>query len=421
MPCTFPPMLQIRQQFDATACADICATTTKQLLASGVVFPQDAHIAIAVGSRGVDSIADIVRTTVRYIKDQGAQPFIIPAMGSHGGATAEGQLEVLQGYGIDEQTMGCPVVSSLDVVTLESESCPRVYMARDAYQADGVVVINRVKPHTDFHGPIESGLVKMLVVGLGKHAQALEMHSFGVPGLRDLIAIAAKRVLSTGKIMLGIGIVENAYDKVQTIRACAGQDIFHLDEELLAIARTQMPSLPVEKLDLLIVDWMGKDISGTGMDTNIIGRMRIQGEAEPERPRIQIIIADGLTKASHGNALGIGLADIVTQKLLHEVDHAAMTENVVTSGFLERGRVPVCAKNAEQAAIWALRTLRCKDLHTLRAARIHSTLHIFSILVTQAVLMDIKAMPVYQERSIEQIGLLKRIFTEMGELTGLDD
>lgn len=412
----FPPMVRIRQKFDCAACDDVCGETINQMVASGVRFHKGSRIAVAVGSRGIASIADVVRSAVHLIQQQGAEPFIIPAMGSHGGATADGQREVLCGYGIDERTMGCPVVSSMDVIPLETQGSPRVYMAKDAYLADGVVVVNRVKPHTDFHGPVESGLVKMLVVGLGKHAQALEMHSLGVPGLRDLIRVAARRILATGKIMMGIGIVENAYDQVHTIRACAGKDIFDLDQSLLTLAREHMASLPVDSLDLLLVDWIGKDISGTGMDTNIIGRMRIPGETEPESPRIQMIIADGLTPASHGNALGIGLADIVTEKLFQAMDRAVTAENVVTSGFLERGRVPVCAKDARQAANWALHALHIKAPDRLHAARIHSTLHITQMQVTQAVLESLQSSPVWEKRQMERIGAFESIFLENGEL-----
>lgn len=390
-------MAAVRQTFDGTEIADVYAEAAAQIRQSGVRFLRGARIAVAVGSRGIASLDRAVRATVDAIRAQGAQPFIIPAMGSHGGATPEGQRAVLRAYGVDEASMACPVVSSLDVVTIDGGSAPRVYLSRDAFEADGIVVVNRVKPHTDFHGPVESGLMKMLVIGLGKHAQAMEMHRYGVPGLRDMIPCVARRVLGTGKVLMGVGIVENAYDRVFCVRACSGAAIPETDAALLAVARRNMASLPVDALDLLIVDTIGKDISGSGMDTNVIGRIRILGETEPERPKIRMIVADGLSASSHGNAIGLGLADVITERLRDAIDWPATTENTVTSGFLERGRMPIVAKNAAQAVDWALRALGPIPHESLRAARIRSTLHLETLWVTPAVLGDLPETAVQVE------------------------
>ncbi len=384
----FPfPLIPFRQQFDPAEVFDVYGETRAQIEASGVLFPAGGRIAIAVGSRGIASLPEIVRATVDSVRAAGAHPFIIPAMGSHGGATAEGQAAVLAGYRVDEASMGCAIVSSLDVIALDKG----VFLSCDAYAADGIVVINRIKPHTDFHGPVESGLMKMLVIGLGKHAQTLEMHRLGVPGLRDKIPEVARRVLATGKILLGVGVIENAYDRICRVAACPGAAIPETDASLLALAREKQATLPLDALDLLIVDEMGKDISGTGMDTNVIGRMRISGQQEPVSPRIRMIAVDRLTPASHGNALGIGLADVITQRLFDAIDLRATTENVVTSGFLERGRIPVIASDLPEAVRWALRAMPDVTPATVRAARIPSTLRLMEIALSPAAMRATQA------------------------------
>lgn len=376
----------VRQHFDAAAVPDVAAETHRQIEQSGVRFPCGSRIAVCVGSRGIASLPQVVRAAVDAIRAQGAHPFILPAMGSHGGATAEGQRAVLHGYGIHEASMGCPIVSSMQVEPIASGPALPVYMARDAWKADGVIVINRVKPHTDFHGPVESGLMKMLVIGLGKHAQALAIHRHGVYGLRELMPQAARQVLATGKILMGIGLVENAYEQLRCIRACPAATLPQTDALLLEMARAHMPSLPIDRLDLLIIDRMGKDISGVGMDTNIIGRMRIAGEPEPACPRIAQIVANSLTEASHGNATGVGLADVITQRLWDAIDWQATEENVRTSGFPLRGIAPLVAPSLENAVDRALASLPPHTPESLVALHIPSTLELTEFAATPAAL-----------------------------------
>lgn len=409
-------MLPIAQHFPKDKIEDVEAAVQKAIYQTGVKFPKGSRIAVAVGSRGIANIAAITKAAVLETKSQGAHPFIIPAMGSHGGAEARGQKRVLEHYGISEKTMGVPVVSSLDVVEIPSKYDFKLYMAKDAYEADGVVVINRVKPHTDFHGPVESGLLKMCVVGLGKHKQALEMHGRGVYGLRELIPKAARQILKTGKIHLGIGIVENPLDETLLIKAADAADMEELDRELLELARKNMPSLPMEKLDLLIVDELGKDKSGTGLDTNIIGRMGIKGEAD-SKPDIAYIIACELTEASEGNALGMGLADFITKKFYDRIDFAATYENVMTSTFTERGRMPLVADNTRTAVEWALRAMGRKEPEDILAARITSTLELGKMYVTPAVVKELKTSPVDRKRKIEVLGQETTLFNDQGELT----
>lgn len=383
---------RVRQQFPRPRVDDVTATVREQMAASGVAFTRDAHIAVAAGSRGIANIDRITRAVVDVVREDGARPFIVPAMGSHGGATAEGQTAVLASYGITEETMGCPVRSSMDVVELPSDGLEHpLYMDRNAWESDGVILINRVKLHTDFHGPYESGLVKMAVIGLGKERQASTMHQFGVRGLRDLVPEAAKKVLDTGKILLGIGLVENAYDETATITAIPGKDLLQGEPALLEQARTNMPSLPVDEIDLLVVDFLGKDVSGTGFDTNIIGRIKIAGEADPESPRIRMILVRDLTPASHGNATGIGLADVTLRRLLDKIDFATTYKNILTSGFLERAKVPYVCEDEAEALKVALRGAGCIDPDSARIVRIRDTLHLSELIVSEPVADEVGA------------------------------
>lgn len=298
----------------------------------------------------------------------------------------------------------------MEVVELPSNGLEnKVYMDKLAYSADGTIVINRIKPHTDFHGDIESGLLKMCVIGLGKHKQAIEIHRFGTYGLKYLIPPTAKRIIEYGNIILGIGIVENAYDETMVISAAKPEDFEREDKRLLDIARGNMPRLPVDKLDLLIVDEMGKDISGAGMDTNIIGRIYIDGETEPEKPKITRIVVTDLTEKAHGNAIGIGLADLTTRRLVNKIDFNATYQNAVTSTFLHRGKIPVIAEDSKTAIEWALMTCGPIDIPNARIIRIKNTLSLNELYISRSVLEEIKDR-------IEIIGDFTDILDEEGEL-----
>jgi len=405
-----PELIKVRQFFNREHIEDIEGKVREEILRSGVRIKPGSHIAIAAGSRGIRNIHRIVRATVEVVKEFRGRPFIVPAMGSHGGATAEGQKELLEGYGITEEYTGAPIRSSMEVVELPSDGLEnRVYMDKLAYSADGTIVINRIKPHTDFHGDIESGLLKMCVIGLGKHKQAIEIHRFGTYGLKYLIPPTAKRIIEYGNIILGIGIVENAYDETMIISAVKPEDFEREDKRLLDIARKNMPCLPVDKLDILIVDEMGKDISGAGMDTNIIGRIYIDGETEPEKPRITRIVATDLTEKAHGNAIGIGLADLTTRRLVNKIDFNATYQNAVTSTFLQRGKIPVIAEDSKTAIEWALMTCGPIDISNARIIRIKNTLSLNELYISKSILEEIKD-------KIEIIGDFTDILDEKGEL-----
>jgi hypothetical protein len=399
---------KIRQQFDSKAIADVERAVAEQL-DSKLQFASGARIAITAGSRGVANIARITKAVVASVKAKGGAPFIIPAMGSHGGATGEGQREILESYGISEETMGCPVRSSMEVVKLDDGGLELpVFMDKHAYESDGVILVNRIKPHTAFHGDYESGLVKMSVIGLGKERQASALHSFGIYGLKTLMPKASRQILATGKILLGIGIVENAYDETAIIEALTPEEILLREPELLNIAKGLMPSFPLSEIDVLVIDQIGKNISGSGMDPNIIGRMRIRGEAEPEFPAIKVIAVTDLTNASHGNACGIGLADVVTRRLVNKVDWDATYMNGVTSGFYEHFMLPIVAATDAQALEWGVRASH--DPHKpKKIVRITDTLHLGEMYVSDAALELVGG-------KVETISEPKNLFDQQGAL-----
>ena len=380
---------KIRQQFAREILADIEATVHQQVTAKLNVAP-GARIAITVGSRGIANIARIAKAVAEAVKACGGAPFIIPAMGSHGGATAEGQREILASYGVTEEAMGCPIHSSMEVVELDSTGLEmKVFMDKFGYESDGVILLNRIKPHTAFHGDYESGLVKMSVIGLGKQRLADEIHRFGVHGLTTIMPAAARRILATGKIVLGVGIVENAYDETAIIEALTPAEILTREPELLAMAKERMPSFPLKEIDVLIVDKLGKNISGSGMDPNVIGRMKVPGTPEPEYPKTKVIVVTDITDASHGNACGIGLADVTTRRLLDKVDWDATYTNAVTSGFYEHSMLPVVAATDRQAFEWGIRASH-DPYKPKKIVRITDTLHVSEMYVSEAALNEVK-------------------------------
>src|SRR5665647_1008142 len=406
-------MIKVRQDFNRDHIKNMEEKVKQEIENSGVKIAKGSSIAIAVGSRGVANIHRVVKATVETINGMGGIPFILPAMGSHGGATAKGQKEVLESYGVTEAYVGAPIKSSMQVVELPNDGIVNsVYMDKNAYEADGTIIINRIKVHTDFHSSTESGLIKMCVIGLGKHKQALAIHRYRVYGLKNLILPTARQVLKHGNILLGIGLVENAYDETAIIKAILPEKLEEEELKLLQYNRTHMPSIPVSQLDVLLVDEMGKDISGVGIDTNIIGRIGIQSETAPESPKITNIVVSDLTEASHGNALGMGLAEFITKKLFNKIDFKATYENVITSTFLDRGKMPIVADTDLQAFQYAIRTCGPIEIEKARVIRIKNTLHLSEIYVSPAVLEEIK-----DKQNITILEKPKDIFTEEGQFT----
>jgi hypothetical protein len=408
----FPALTGIRQRFKSDRLTNLSGELRKQFDASGVSVGQGERIAIAVGSRGIADIVEIVRDVAEWVRGQGAEPFIVPAMGSHGGATAQGQERILRDYGVTEASTGAPVLSGMAVVELPQGTLPvKAYFDRKAFQADATIAINRIKVHTDYHGPYESGLMKMLVIGLGKQAQATAIHTHGVRGLREVIPQVARQILAHANVIMGVAIVENAYDQTMLVRAIPAQEIPDREPGLLAVARVNMPSLPVDELDILIIDEMGKDISGAGIDTNIIGRMMIAGEPEPDAPRIASIVVRDLTDVSRGNAVGVGLADVITRRLFEKINLKTTYANLITSTFLERGKIPIIAEDDLEAIGFAWRTAGSKAGDEVKVARIRNTLQLAEMYVSPAVLNEIR-----DDDAIEVTGPTVEPFDSAGEL-----
>ncbi len=407
-----PKMIKIKQIFNDKKIFDIEKATRTELENINLNIKTDSQIAIAVGSRGITNIKKIIKTIVDFLNDKGAKPFIIPAMGSHGEATASGQVKVLSSYGITEEYLKVPIKSSMEVVELpQDELKNKVYIDKIAFESDGIIIINRIKPHTSFHGIYESGLFKMLTIGLGKHKGAIEIHKYGIDGLKNLIYPTGKKIIKYSKIMFGLAIVENAYDDTAIIKVLSPEDFDKEEPELLKIAKLNMPHLPVDEIDILIIDEMGKNISGLGIDPNIIGRLRIEGEKEPEKPKIRRIIVSEITKESNGNATGMGLSDFITKKFFKKIDLKSTYENSLTTTFIERIKIPVIMDNDKEAFLQAIRTLGNIDVDNLRVVRIKNTLKLDEVYVSRPIFDEIK-----NNSNIKKIENNIELFNDKGKL-----
>jgi hypothetical protein len=375
----FPKVVKVRQDFPRPRVEDVGEALREQCAKAEVKarIEPGAEVAITAGSRGIAGIDNVLRSLVEILKNAGAKPFLVPAMGSHGGATAEGQVEILRSLGVTEESVGAPIRSSMGVVEIgETESGVPIFMDRIASEADGVVVVGRIKQHTDFRSGVESGLLKMASIGLGKHAQALALHAYGVKGIRDYMVEAGGAVFASGKVLFGVGIVENAYEETAVVEAIPPERVVERERELLKESAKLMPKLPVSEIDVLFVDELGKNFSGTGMDTNVVGRFRILGVEEPESPDVKYLIVGDVSEASHGNALGVGLADFTTRRLFEKVDYEAMNQNVLTSTFVERAKIPMVMENDREALEAAVRCNWGVEPEDTRFVRIPNTLHL---------------------------------------------
>ncbi|TAM75889.1 DUF2088 domain-containing protein [bacterium] len=381
-----PDWALIRQQFDLTRIDDPAAAVRAafaQVDAQRRITPQ-ASIAITAGSRGVDAIVPVLRAVAAGVRALGATPFLSAAMGSHGGATGEGQREVLRGYGITEDAVGCEIRSSMDVVALgTTEAGVDVFCDRQAFESGGIIVVGRVKPHSILTGDLGSGLLKMSAIGLGKRHGADALHT---KGLQSNLVAAARVALARAPIVFGIALVENAHDRLALLEGVPPEEFEAADCRLLARARAYLPQIPFDPLDVLIVDEVGKNISGAGMDPNVIGMWRRIGGV-PDRSIARIVALD-LTDESHGNAVGVGMADIITQRLRSRIDEQATYMNAATSGFLAGAKIPLTLPSAREAI-----DLACKpfDPRSARIVRIEDTAHLEYLQVSPALLLDVAA------------------------------
>ena len=381
-----PPMYRIQQLFDSRAIDAVGKAIEEEfsmLDLSDRIRPGQ-RVAVAVGSRGIDRLPEIVATVVKCLRELELIPFILPAMGSHGQATAEGQAALLNELGVNEADVGAPVISSMEVVSLGLiDSGAEVFVSKDAAEADHLMVIGRVKPHTAFRADIESGLCKMLAVGCGKHSGAAQMHKFG---LGASIVPAAKRIAERVSILCGLAIVENSLDRTYQVKLALPDEFVALDQDCLKIARKLLPVIPLNDLDILIIDEMGKNISGAGMDPNIVGFWRREGG--PRTPDYRTLIVLDLTAHSHGNALGIGMADLTTRRVMDMIDLKATYTNALASGIWSGARLPIALENDRLVIETALS--RVPDLNRVRMARIVNTLHLETIWATKPLLSELQ-------------------------------
>lgn len=388
-----PRMAYVRQKFDATRLTDIEATIREQFQRPEMrsrIKPGQV-VAVGCGSRGVANIALIARATIRELIALGARPFVFPCMGSHGAATAEGQRKVLEGYGITEAHVGVPIKATMEttVVGHLDDGTP-VHMDRYAAEAEGIVVINRIKPHTGFRGPTESGLTKMLAIGIGKINGATTYHSHGMDRFPDLLPAVRQVNITRRPVLFGVGIVENAYDETAHIELVPAELLATREPELQAMAKRMMPQLPFDEIDVLVIDEMGKNISGAGFDPNITGRNR-RAIGWVAKPLVRKIVVLGLTPQSGGNATGMGGADIITMRLYKEFDVASTYANIITSMNLDGAAIPMIMNTDREAIQLAVKTLVRTRPQDARIVRIKNTLHISEIQVSEPLLAEVRA------------------------------
>jgi hypothetical protein len=396
-PDELPRFAPVRYERDQPEVADVPAATAAAVRGIDGLnrLPEGARVAITAGSRGIRDMPAVVAAIADTLESMGLEPFVIPAMGSHGGATAEGQRETLASLGITESSVGCEVVSSMAVerVATDSEGRP-VYAAADALAADAVVLANRVKVHTDFSGRIESGLAKMAVVGVGKQRGAEAAHKAALAdGLGEVVAERAALLFAETPIVGGVALVENAAERAAVIEGIDAGEILDREPALLERSRELLGTLPVEELDLLVVDEIGKDVSGTGMDTNVLGRLLMDGEPEPDSPAYSRIYVRSLTDASHGNGIGIGLADYAHRDAVEALELTDTYVNAITSGEPVRARLPLVMPSDEAALTAAYSAVGVDDPAGMRIARIRNTLDLDRFWLSEPVLEEVRDEP----------------------------
>jgi hypothetical protein len=385
----FPQMMRIRQTFDDTALDDIAGEIMRQLsnlkLESSVKTGQT--VAVACSSRGIANYGVIVKAVVSFLKQLKLEPFIIPAMGSHGAATADGQKRMLEHLGIIEGQVGAPIRSSLEVVQIgETETHIPVYLDRLASEADHIVLVNRIKKHTEFEHEFESGLLKMMAIGLGKQKGAATYHeamlTYGYPAV---ILAVARKVMQHANLLCGVGTVENAYGQTARIGVGLKGNIEEMEKFLFTSAKAYAPALPFDEADIILIDEMGKEISGTGFDTKVVGRIGLPlVTAEPQRPKIKRIVVSDLTKGSGGNAVGVGIADIITRRLFDKIDMDALNMNTITGVCPEMGKIPLTVKNDVEAIEIAIKCVGLIPKDKLKIMRIKNTSLLSEVEISQA-------------------------------------
>jgi hypothetical protein len=415
---TLPRWQHVRQQLFAAEIDDIGAAVAAQFAKPGIgeTIVPGSSVAITCGSRGIHRIAEVTKAIVDEVRKCGAEPFIVPAMGSHGGATAQGQLDLIAHYGVTAEAMCCPVHSSMETVKLgEVEDGVPVYFDKTAYEADAVIPVGRIKPHTDFHGPIESGLMKMIAIGLGKQKGADVFHGHGFPEFHRLIPAVGQLSISRANMPFGIGLVENGYSHMSLIEAIPANRIHDREKELLKVARERMGRLPGERIDVLIIDQIGKDISGDGADPNVINRdvsgELLKSEILP-KPEVHRVIFRDLTPDTEGNATGVGLGDFVLRQLADKIDPVFTYMNVITSKYPAGGRLPMVIDNDRQAIFLAIGSAMHTTTETARIARIRNTKDVEELWISEPLVPEmldtgrVEVLGELQEMAFDADGML---------------
>ncbi|MEE2874871.1 MAG: lactate racemase domain-containing protein [Candidatus Latescibacterota bacterium] len=390
-----PRMLRVKQKFEAPTLEDIPAAVRAEVqsLALDSKVTAGESVAISVGSRGIANIALIIKSLVEELRVLGLEPFLVPAMGSHGGGVAEAQQAIIEGYGVTEEYTGAPIKASMETVQVgETEDGVPVFFDKYAYEADHVAVVGRIKPHTDFVGEIESGLHKMMLIGLGKHKGAALYHQAIVHYSFDrIIRSVGQTVIDKCGVLLGLGLVENQYDKTALIKGVGAEELVEQEKELLVLAKKWMPRLPFETVDLLIVDEIGKNISGAGMDTNVVGRkFHDNHAAEKEYPKVTRILVRGLTEETHGNASGIGTAEYAHKRAIEEMDREITYINCMTGNHPSGAHIPLYFDTDRICIDRALETVGLVEPENAKVLRIHNTLELAEVLVSEAYLPEVE-------------------------------
>lgn len=392
----FPKMFRVRQHWPAPRLDDIPGTVEQELarLHLDRRIRAGQSVAVTMGSRGIANIHLVIRAVVAHLKQLGAKPFIVPAMGSHGGGTAEGQRAIVEGYGVTEEYVGCPIRATMETVVVcqTPEGIP-VHFDRYAYEADHVLVCGRVKPHTNFVGEIESGLMKMMLIGLGKHEGAKIYHRAIMDySFAQILHSVASQVLEKCRVVAGVGIVENGYDETAVIRAVGSEEFAEREKELLRLAKQWMPKLPFDEVDLLIIEEIGKNISGAGMDTNVVGRkFNDHKAADDEWPKVKRIFVRGLTEETHGNAAGIGIAEFTNRRTVEAIDRRKTVINCLTGGHPTGAMTPVYFDTDRECLEAALSTVGLAPATDARILWIANTLHLAEVECSQAYLEQARA------------------------------
>lgn len=374
------------RSFDHPTVVDIEGTVRGAIARSriGERLGRGSEVAVAVGSRGIANLARIVRASVRTLEELGYRPFIVAGMGTHGNGTPEGQRQILADFGVTQEALGVPISTAMDATPIGTSSLGApVYWDSRALAADGVVAINRIKAHTDFSGRIESGVIKMLAIGLGKRESPRHIHRLGGNGMEENIVASAKVVLEKAPVALGIAVVENAAEETALIQAIEPEELFATEPALLERAKAWMARLPFERADVVIIGELGKNYSGAGIDPNVIGRRKIEGQGDFPSPVITRLAVLDVSPESHGNTVGTGFADLVSRRLIEKTDHEAVRLNTLTAQFLERSRVPLACDTDRQVIETALETCWVPDLEQVRLAVIPNTLELGRIYVSE--------------------------------------